>query len=372
MIQTLHNIQASTGAVFDESGAVPLSFNNDAEAIAATQTGAALCDRSHWGLLRLSGEDRLTFLHNQSTNHVNARQPGQGCDTVFVTSTARTIDLATAYMTEDGVLLLVSPNRRRQILEWLDRYIFPMDRVKLQDLGDELASFSLIGPQSSQILEKLGAAVPENLPPGHHWIAELGGAAVRIAAGSGLAAPGYTLIVPAEAAADLWAALTDAGAIPAGDRVWERLRIEQGRPVPDRELTEDYNPLEAGLWGTISFEKGCYIGQETIARLNTYNGVKQRLWGIRLRGDAEPGTAIVLDGKKVGQLTSVTETEAGPFGLAYIRTKAGGPGLTVAVGTTAGEIVEVPFLSHPQGSSAPPAEARGLRAPLQVADQLKP
>jgi folate-binding protein YgfZ len=348
MIQTLHDIQTSTGAVFDDSGAVPLSFNNDAEAIAATQTGAALCDRSHWGLLKLSGEDRLTFLHNQSTNQISAREPGQGCDTVFVTSTARTIDLATAYMTEDAVLLLVSPNRREYLLEWLDRYIFPMDRVKLQDLGDEFAPFSVIGPQSTQMLEKLGVAVRANLPPGHHWVTELGGAAVRIAAGSGLATAGYTLIVPAEAAAPLWNSLTEAGAIPMGDRVWERLRIEQGRPVPDRELTEDYNPLEAGLWETISFEKGCYIGQETIARLNTYKGVKQRLWGIRLREAAEPGTAIVLEGKKVGKLTSVIETEAGPFGLAYVRTKAGGPGLTVEVGTTAGEIVEVPFLSHPR------------------------
>lgn len=348
MIQTLHDILAAAGAVFDESGAVPLSFGNDTEAIAASQTGAALCDRSHWGLLKLSGEDRLTFLHNQSTNHIDAREPGQGCDTVFVTSTARTIDLATAYMTPDAVLLLVSPNRRGYLLEWLDRYIFPMDRVKLQDLGDEFAPFSLIGPQSPQILEKLGATVPENWPPGHHRIAELGGATVRIAAGSGLATPGYTLIVPAGAAADLWTALAAAGAVPAGDRVWERLRIEQGRPAPDRELTEDYNPLEAGLWGTISFDKGCYIGQETIARLNTYKGVKQRLWGIRLQDTAEPGSAIVLDGQKVGKLTSVTETEAGPFGLAYVRTKAGGPGLTVEVGTAAGEIVEVPFLSHPR------------------------
>lgn len=131
-----------------------------------------------------------------------------------------------------------------------------------------------------------------------------------------------------------------------GDRVWEQLRIEQGRPTPDHELTDDYNPLEAGLWQTISFEKGCYIGQETIARLNTYKGVKQQLWGIRLQAPVEPGTVVMLGEEKVGKLTSFTQTAQGAFGLAYIRTKAGGVGLKVLLGEVEGEIVDVPFLIH--------------------------
>ena len=131
-----------------------------------------------------------------------------------------------------------------------------------------------------------------------------------------------------------------------GDRIWEQLRIQQGRPTPDRELTDDYNPLEAGLWKTISFEKGCYIGQETIARLNTYKGVKQQLWGVRLQATVEPGTVVRVGEEKVGKLTSFTETDQGPFGLAYIRTRAGGVDLKVQVGDVEGEIVDVPFLTH--------------------------
>ncbi|NEP29822.1 MAG: folate-binding protein, partial [Moorea sp. SIO3I6] len=156
----------------------------------------------------------------------------------------------------------------------------------------------------------------------------------------------YTLICPAENAAQVWQTLTTAGAIPIGDRVWEQLRIQQGRPAPGHELTKDYNPLEAGLWKTISFSKGCYIGQETIARLNTYKGVKQRLWGIRLSAPTDLGSVITVDGKKVGKLTSVTETDQGLFGLAYIRTKAGGVGLKVLLGDVEGEILAVPCLSH--------------------------
>ena len=115
--------------------------------------------------------------------------------------------------------------------------------------------------------------------------------------------------------------------------------------MPEQELTEDYNPLEAGLWKAISFEKGCYIGQETIARLNTYKGVKQRLWGIKLSESVEVGTWITLDGEKVGILTSFTDLES-PFALGYVRTKAGGEGLQVQVREASGEVVAVPFLSH--------------------------
>jgi len=354
MIQELHDIQAAAGATFTElttTETVVVSFGNDAAAIVATKQGVALYDRTHWGRIQISGSDRLRFLHNQSTNNFNILKPGQGCDTVFVTSTARTIDLATAYATEDAILLLVSPNRRRQLLDLLDRYIFPMDRVQLTDLTDTTVAFSLLGPESTQLLAKIGVSELENQPyathksikPPPYQGGDEGG--VRVAVGSGLATPGYTLIAPASDAAKLWDELVKAGAVPMGDRVWEQLRIQQGRPAVDFELTDDYNPLEARLLHTITYDKGCYIGQETIARLNTYKGVKQQLWGVQLSGAVEPGTAITIGEEKVGKITSVIETESGFFGLGYIRTKAGGEGLKVQVGEIAGEVVNVPFLS---------------------------
>ncbi len=325
---------------------MPVSFGNDAAALDAARQGIALVDLSHWGLLKISDEDRLRFLHNQTTNDILSLQAGQGCDTVFVTSTARTIDLATVYVTEDAALLLVSPDRRQQLMAWMDRYLFPMDRVTLADLSNDYAIFSVIGPDSDSLLTELGVPMPIGDAYASHHLLTVGHIQVRIAVGTGLAIPGYTLIVAASDGAELWQALTAAGAVPMGDRIWEQLRIQQGRPVPDCELTEDYNPLEAGLWQTISFNKGCYIGQETIARLNTYKGIKQKLWGVRLEASAQPGTAITVDGDKVGKLTSFTETESSPFGLAYIRTKAGGIGLKVQIGEVKGEIVDVPFLTH--------------------------
>ena len=345
MIEKLRDIQLQAGAIF-EGISVPSSFANDRLAYQAVKEGVALCDRSHWGLLKISGEDRLRYLHNQTTNNINFLQPGQGCDTIFVNSTGRTIDLATAYVNEDALLVLVSPNRRQQLMEWMDRYIFPMDRVELADISDENAIFSAIGPQSDNLLRKLGVETILDRPQASHAQVQIGDTLLRVAVGTGLALPGYTFIVPVEAAAKIWSKLIATGAIPMGDRLWEQLRILQGRPAPDRELTEDYNPLEAGLWQAISFDKGCYIGQETIARLNTYKGVKQRLWGVRLSEPVEPGTAVTLEDSKVGILTSYTETEAGKFGLAYVRTKAGGAGLQVQIGESSAELTSLPFLTH--------------------------
>ena len=338
----LKEIQTATGAIFDETGVV-LSFDRDDEAKNAIDNGVAICDRSHWGLLKITGDDRLRYLHNQSTNDFEKLKPGQGCDTVFVTSTARTLDLATAYVTEDAVLVLVSPHRREKLMSWLDRFIFPFDKVELSDISADYAVFSLIG-QATDLLSDLTSGISLS-ELGDNQAVTIEGVPVRIAKGSGLATPGYTLIMERQAAGTVWSKLTQK-AVAFGDRLWENLRIQQGRPTPDRELTEDYNPLEAGLWQTISFEKGCYIGQETIARLNTYNGVKQRLWGIELSQPVEPQTPITVEDKKVGVLTSYTETKSGSFGLGYIRTKAGVEGSQVKVGEAEGKLVSVPFIKH--------------------------
>ncbi len=320
--------------------------------------GVLVYDCSHWGVLKICGDDRLRYLHNQSTNDFHCLQPGQGCDTVFVTSTARTIDLVTAYVLEDCVLLLVSPTRRQLLLQWLDRFIFPADRVEVADVTAQCASLRVIGSDSRALLESLGVD-PSQLSgkDGKHDTVTLAQVTCRLALGSGLALPGYTLLLPPSHLPTVLNALTQAGAVPIDHAAWETLRIQQGRPIPDAELTDDYNPLEAGLWHTISFDKGCYIGQETIARLNTYKGVKQHLWGIRLSTPAAVGSPIKIGDEKIGVLTSVTESAITTtssddqnsqhwLGLAYIRTKAGGAGLSVQVGQAQGEIIDVAFLSR--------------------------
>lgn len=316
---------------------------NDAIAIKAAIETVAVYDRSHWGRIKVSGNDRLRFLHNQSTNDFQSLKPGQGCDTVFVTSTARTIDLASSYIKDDAVLLIVSPNRREYLMQWLDKYIFFADKVELSDITEETAAFSLIGPKSETIIQELGVTLQNY---GSNQVYNIFSVETLIAVGSGLALPGYTLIFPIVHKDTIWNKLLEIGAVAMKETAWETLRIMQGRPVPEKELTEDYNPLEVGLWQTISFTKGCYIGQETIARLNTYKGVKTYLWGIKLNNYADPGSQIYIEDEKVGALTSITETTEGYYGLGYIRSKVGRVGTKVKIAENEGEIVEIPFVSH--------------------------
>lgn len=346
-IQELRAKQLAAGATLTEDTVLnpyPLSFHNEAAVRAACTDGVALYDRTHWGRLQVSGDDRLRFLHNQTTNSFNGLQPGQGCDTVFVTSTARTIDLVTAYVLEEAVLLLTSPGLNQQLLSWMDRFIFFADKVDLKDLTDSTAAFSVLGADSDRLITSLGAGELIGLPPASHQQIQVGNIPVQVAIGSGLAIPGYTLIVAVTHAAALWQQLIDQGALPMGETLWQELRIGQGRPAPGQELTEDYNPLEAGLWQTISLSKGCYIGQETIARLHTYRGVKQQLWGVRLTQAAAPDSIVRVGTEKIGRLTSCVATPDGYLGLAYIRTKNVEPGLTV--------VIEQPQSEQVQGEQA--------------------
>jgi tRNA-modifying protein YgfZ len=330
------------------------NLNNLQTTLQAARSGAALYDSSDWGKILVGDRDRLRFLHNQSTADFEKRQVGEVIDTVFVTSTARTIDLATGLILEDEVLLVVSPNRREYLFNWLDKYIFFADRVTLKDVTDRLASFTLMGAESAEILTQLGCPNLMELNNSSHQLYQVAGIEVRIAIGTELGLPGYRLIVVGGASpeenrdksAALHQSLTNLGAVNLGEDAWECLRIAQGRPKPDAELTEDYNPLEVGLWQTISFSKGCYIGQETIARLNTYKGVKQYLWGVKLAGFVAVGTVMTIDGEKVGVLTSCSEVDGEILGLGYVRSKAGGVGLKVMIGAVQGEVINIPFVQH--------------------------
>ncbi len=308
----------------------------------------AFIDRSHWGRIEVTGADRLRFLHNQSTNDFQQLSPGQGCDTVFVTSTARTLDLASACVGEESVSLMVSPGMATELINWMDRYIFFADQVTLRDQTDNTFALTLLGPDADGLLTQLGVPLPEAAPCSHIQtnLPLAPETALQIVRGTGLAIPGYTLIGPKAQGETLqkWLVERDIACLTAPQ--WEALRIRQGRPMPGQELTDKDNPLEAGLWQAVSFDKGCYIGQETITRLNTYQGVKKQLWGFKLGQVVTAPVPISLDGTQVGTLTSVTTDDDGIWGLGYLRTKAGGAGLTVTIENTTAHVVELPFTSR--------------------------
>lgn len=332
------------GATLNDQGEYVLSFGTDAHIPQAIANHCTLYDQSHWGLLKFTGDDRKRYLHNQSTNQIQQLQTGQSCDTVLVNSTARTIDLATVHLLENELWLMVSPHKKDFLMQWFDRFLFPMDRVEISDITQKVNILSLIGSQATTVLTQLTSTPLQNFPSGGHQWLTIADVPILCATGSSLKLDGYTLYVPVESAVEIWQKIQAHDVIPMGEMAWETLRIHQGRPAPDKELTEDYNPLEAGLWDCVSFDKGCYIGQETIARLQTYKGVKQRLFGINFPTAVEPGTKLTVNGERAGVVTSIDpETK---FALGYVRTTMGGEGLVVQAGEVMGQIVALPYVSH--------------------------
>lgn len=354
---------------------VPLDFGEAApQPLDAGGGASALFDRSHAAVLRLGGADRRRFLHGQCTNAIEPpRCDGAVVDACVLDANGRVVDLvlvADVGTPRDELLILASPNRGAQLAAHFEKVIFPLDDVcaSLVPPG-ELAVFEAVGDGAADAVSRaLGTAPPDGqgaLVDGDVLV--LGGGTLgRVHPRS------LTLVVPGAAAAEVWCALCTrpdgAQALqPVGEVGWEAARIATGRPAAGAELTKEVNPLEAGLYHTISFTKGCYLGQETVSKVNNAPAPKQRLWGVALDSAAPAGTILHVDAAdggapmRAGRVTSMLQSGRG---LALVRTAAGGAGLRVRAGDDAhGALLDVPFASRTEAESAGPREASATGRP---------
>lgn len=202
----LSSVQMEDGAWFGEDG-VPASFGNDSAALRALEQEAVLVDRSRWGRLRITGSDRMSFLHGQSSADITSLRQGQGTKTVLVTPQARCIDLAQCLIQRSGVMLILSPGMDHTIKERFEKYIFPADNVSVQNVTDKTAMLSLCGPGSRSIIESMGAVELLTSEPGSHMVFGMNGDPIVVVNDGGLPGLGYTLICSRSSAAQLWSAL---------------------------------------------------------------------------------------------------------------------------------------------------------------------
>ena len=328
----LYEAHRLMGATFVESGEWEISgrFRGlEAEYHAARQT-AALVDRTPIGRLRMTGPDALDLLNRLSTNVTDPLPPGSGTTTVLITPKGRIVDwLTLLHPTHDSLTLLTSPETPHAVVQWIDKYTI-VEEVTLTDVSQgQTAQLSILGPEATGVVERaLGASVDGLAPFGCLQLSHHAGE-LLVARTDPVGLPGFDVILPSEAAAELWALLmeagTEAGILPMGEETWEALRVEAGVPRWGAELSERYNPLEANLLESISWDKGCYIGQEVVARLNTYHKVQRYLVGLAFDGGGSltPGATLTVDGTPAGALTSVAYSPgAGRWlGMGYLRTQ---------------------------------------------------
>lgn len=289
----------------------------------AARADAVLADRSDLGRLEISGKDAADLLHRLTTNDVRGLAPGQGTAAAFVTNKGRLVDLVTLHHLGERLLCLTGPGRSAAVAAYIDRYTFRED-VKVRDLSRSHGTIGLYGARAPERAAALFGAEAAGRPLHHASTVGFGGASAILARSFPLGGGAFHLTAEAGALTGLRRAILEQspGLLEAGPECLEALRVEAGLPLAGHELTEEYNPWEARLQDAISLNKGCYVGQEVIARLNTYKKISRCLVRLELRdGLPQPGSRIEAGGEPIGLLTSVAAIpgEDRVAALGYVR-----------------------------------------------------
>ena len=343
--ESLSDLQKSHGAVFagGESVSRPLHFGDPAREYAAAATASALFDLSDRTNIELTGGDRARFLHNFCTSDIKSLASGQGCEAFVTNVKGRVLGHIFVFAAPASLWIESGPGTEESLLSHLDRYLITED-VALHARTAECGELFASGPRSAAALRAANIEAA-SLQPYAHMAVDTLDHPCFVRRVDWLGAPGYLLSAPRVHLAALWQRLFDGNLTPAGSQAFEALRIEAGLPVYGRDVTEDHMAQEVGRTKlAISFTKGCYLGQEPIARIDALGHVNRELRGLRLSEGPvpDPDSAVTAgdDDKEIGRITSsaLSYADGRPVALAYLRTRCTQPGTKVHVQTSAGRV----------------------------------
>ncbi len=296
------------------------------------QTETALFDMSHFGRLVVSGSDAIDLLNRLSTNDLEKLEPGNGMSSVLTTNKGRIIDLLHVLRNGDSLLILTSPGTQQKVAEWIEFYTFIED-VSIKDITETTSEGLFIGGQAAELLAESGylhSPLDANLS--HVQTGDCDSLATIIRADIG-ELTAYRIIARSESP------LPDFGLSTLNEDDFRTLRIEQAIAAYPAEMNEDRNPLEANLKPHISFNKGCYIGQEVVARLNTYDRVQRFMCRLEFDDGTKiaSGSQIIVDDSAVGEVTS----SAPGIALAFLRKRHYEDGAQVTVESDGASVTAV-------------------------------
>jgi folate-binding protein YgfZ len=352
-LERLHErLGAVLGALSPSEGeaTVPLRYGTASEAVVgeyrALREGCGLADRSWLGRLEILGADRHRFLNAYVTCEVKALAPGEGAYGFVTTHQGRILSDLVVLAHADRLWLLLPPGQEEAVGKHLRKYILA-DRVEIRPLEDMLP-VSLIGPRAAETLS--GA----ELPPAGDWRharSRVHGTEVTLQRSGRLGAEAYTLWVSASVASPLIEELLASSEVrPVGFEALEVLRAEAGLARFGRDFGAENFPQETGAEeAAVSYTKGCYLGQEVVARIHYRGGVQKSLRGLVFDGPAPPpGAALLAEGREAGVLTTVVDSIAlgRPIGLAILHRRGAETGTRLEVGDGGGmaEVRDLPFV----------------------------
>jgi folate-binding protein YgfZ len=336
-LRTLH---AQLGAVFDSpcGWELPFSYGDPRTEYRAVRTAAGVIDQSHSSVLEVTGRDRVAFLQGMLTNDLKVLTPGKGCLAAFLDAHGKVQALLTVLVLDDRLLLMLNGGSAEKTLQALDKFLIS-EKVNFRDVSAESALFLIAGPSTPAVIERLTGEPP--LPtPWAHAERKAGEIALRVITGGG--ETGETegwLYASALEGERLWRATLEAGSPvglrPVGVTAFDVLRVEAGTPWYGHDVDETVLLPEIPLESYVSYTKGCYIGQEVVARVKYRGHVNRSLTGLTFDGDRVPrnGAVIEKDNRQVGRVTSAVKSFAlsRPIALAFVRREHVEPGTLVTV-----------------------------------------
>jgi folate-binding protein YgfZ len=332
----LHDIHERFGARFVETDGLlaPRDYGDPAAEHEAVRERAGLIDRSERGKIEVTGRDRATFLHGLVSNDIKGLAPGQGCETALLDVHGRVTALLAVHCLSDRLVLETDRQLAGPLATAIDRYLFS-ERAELEDVTSAWGILTVAGPTARKTVElAVGAALPD-LSRWQHVVVSWEATEIRVVRTDEPGEEGYDLWTPAEGLRRIWERLREAGARPVGREAWDVLRVEAGVVRYGVDVDASTLLLEAPLPDSYSLNKGCYLGQEVIARI-TYRGhVNRKIVGFRFADARVPpaGAPVLVEGKEVGRITSAVLSPALGVALAlgFLRREHHEPGTRVHV-----------------------------------------
>jgi hypothetical protein len=323
----------------------------------ALATGSGMVDFRDSTQIELTGGDAPAFLNRLGTNAVAEIAPGEGCETFVTDVKGRVLAHLLVFRRQHSLLLRTTGGQSQTIVDHLDRYLI-RDRVEVHDRTGQYSELLLAGPRSEAVLAQLTEASPPTAHLGHREM-ELAGLAVWVGRFDLGEVVGIMISSPAETSAALWRALEQAGVRRCGQTAWDAIRIEAGWPCYGQDISEENLPQEVGRnRQAISFTKGCYLGQEVVARIESRGHVNRQLVGLRWQTSAvpPPGTELTIGGANRGSLADqpypvagrVTSAAFSPrlragIALGYVRRDWAVPGTILGSPFGSAEVTELPM-----------------------------
>ncbi len=321
---------------------VALDYEDPGAEQRAVRASAGLIDWSARGKVRVAGAEALPFLDNLLTNDLSGLRPGDGLPAALLERKGHVVGDLAVYRRSADFLLGMEPEVAGRVFDGLAKHLIS-DDATLDDVVSEFGILGIFGPQSEEIVRHVLGTSPPTAAYAHAPAAGL-----LVARSPYFGGEGYEVWIPAEAdASQAWRRFTEAGATPFGLAAAEALRIEAGRPKSGVDMDETTLALEARLEPVISMTKGCYLGQEVVARIVNQGHVNRILVGFDVEGEEPPahGDPVAVADATVGSVTSAARSEAlqRVLALGYVRREHATPGTGVTIAGRPARVAALPF-----------------------------